>query len=91
MVARRETDKNISEKEVPVNLLVATTTIRYRIADVKKWYYSSPGPEKLLEALCEREQIKYLAGVDLFDVMSNGREQAANDLQRTCSRRRIKS
>ena len=39
-------------------------------------------PEKLLEALCEREQIKYLAGVDLFDVMSIGREQAAKDLQR---------
>jgi modulator of FtsH protease HflK len=81
MVARRESDKNVSEKEVPVNLLVATTTIRYRITDVYKWYYSSPEPEKLLEALCEREQVKYLAGVDLFEVMSIAREQAAKDLQ----------
>jgi regulator of protease activity HflC (stomatin/prohibitin superfamily) len=81
LVARRESDKNISEKEWPVNLLVATTTIRYKIADVKKWYYSSPEPEQLLEALCEREQIKYLAGVDLFEVMSVGREQAAKDLR----------
>jgi regulator of protease activity HflC (stomatin/prohibitin superfamily) len=82
MVAREENDRNVSEKELPVNLLVATTTIRYRIADVKKWYYSSPEPEKLLEALCEREQIKYLAGVDLFKVMSTGRELAAKDLQK---------
>jgi regulator of protease activity HflC (stomatin/prohibitin superfamily) len=81
MVARRETDKNISEKELPVNLLVATTTIRYRIGDVRKWYYSSPEPEKLLEAVCEREQIKYLAGVDLFEVMSKGREEAAKTLR----------
>jgi membrane protease subunit HflK len=81
MVARREADKNLSEKEVPVNLLVATTAIRYRIGDVKKWYYSSPEPEKLLEALCEREQIEYLAGVDLFEVMSVGRAQAAQDLR----------
>jgi regulator of protease activity HflC (stomatin/prohibitin superfamily) len=81
MVARREADKNLSEKEVPVNLLVATTTIRYKIADVKKWYYSSPNPEQLLEALCEREQIKYLAGVDMFEVMSIGRVQAARDLK----------
>ena len=81
MVARRESDKNISEKELPVNLLVATTTIRYRIGDVRKWYYASPEPEELLGALCEREQIKYLAGVDLFEVMSIGREQAAKDLR----------
>ena len=67
MVALRETDKNISEKELPVNLLVATTSIRYKISDVEKWYYSSPQPEELLEAICEREQIKYLAGVDLFE------------------------
>jgi len=81
MVARRETDKNVSEKELPVNLLVATTTVRYQIADVRKWYYASPEPEKLLEALCEREQIKYLAGVDLFEVMSTGRRKAAEKLQ----------
>ncbi|MGO8703474.1 MAG: SPFH domain-containing protein [Candidatus Brocadiia bacterium] len=81
MVARREADKNISEKELPVNLLVATTTIRYRIGDVKKWYYSSPEPERLLEAICEREQIKYLAGVDLFEVMSKGREEAGKTLR----------
>ena len=82
LVARRETDKTISKTEVPVNLIVATTTIRYKIADVKKWYYSSPDPEKLFSALCEREQIKYLAGVDLFEVMSIGREAAANDLKK---------
>jgi regulator of protease activity HflC (stomatin/prohibitin superfamily) len=81
VVARRESATNISEKELPVNLLVATTTIRYKIKDVYNWYYSSPEPEKLLEALCEREQIQYLAGVDLFEVMSIARAQAAKDLR----------
>ena len=69
-------------QDIPVNLLVATTTVRYKIADVQKWYYSSSEPEKLLESLCEREQIKYLAGADLFGVMGVGRDKVGEDLRK---------
>jgi regulator of protease activity HflC (stomatin/prohibitin superfamily) len=65
----------------PVDLLAATTTVRYQIEDVKKWYYGCSDPEKLLAAICEREQIKYLAGADLFAIMGVQRSQAATDLQ----------
>lgn len=68
-------------KDVPVNLLVATTTVRYKIKDVKDWYYKAVQPEELLEAVCEREQIKYMAGVDLLNVMGPGRAQASVDLR----------
>jgi len=80
MVAAKEVSSTAGQ--VPVNLLVASTTVRYRIADVRKWYYSSPEPEAMLEAVCNRELIKYLAGVDLLNVMGSGRAKASQDLQR---------
>jgi regulator of protease activity HflC (stomatin/prohibitin superfamily) len=80
MVAAK--DASATAGQVPVNLLVATASVRYRIEDVRKWYYSSPDPDAMLEALCNREVVKYLAGVDLLDVMGKGRAKASEDLQR---------
>lgn len=75
MVAARETSTTAGQ--VPVNFIVANTSVRYRIDDVRKWYYSSPEPDLMLEALCNREVAKYLAGVDLLDIMSKGRAQGS--------------
>jgi len=84
MVATRE--RGPTEREVPVNLIVAAMTVRYRIKDLRSWYYNCADPESLLEALCNREQIKYLAGVDFFDLMGMSRAQAADDLKRAMQR-----
>ena len=82
MVATREA---VTEKrDVPaVSLIVASSTVRYRVSDPKKWYYGCSEPESILEALCNREMIKYLAGVDLFDVMGPGRARASAYLRRS--------
>lgn len=79
MVAAREASATAGQ--VPVNLIVANTSVRYRVKDVRKWYYSSPEPDLMLEALCNREVAKYLAKVDLMDIMSKGRVQGSKDLQ----------
>ena len=78
MVAAREA---VGAQQVPVNLLVATTTVRYKIHDVKQWHYATADSAEVLEAICSREQVKYLASVDLFDVMGVGREKAGEDLR----------
>jgi len=79
------TERTGDQQEVPVNLLVAAATVRYRIRDgeenLKKWYYGFSQPEKLIESLCTREQTKYLAKIDFFDVMGAGRMKAAQDLR----------
>ena len=82
MVATKETEMTSKkEGEVPVNLVVAAMTVRYRVPDVEKWHYNTSDPEKLLEGLCNREMMKYLAGVDLLEFMGRGREEAAEKLR----------
>ncbi len=79
MVAAREGEPVADE--VPVNLIVAATTVRHRIKNVHDWYYVCSDPEALLEALCNRELIKYLAGVDIFSLMGADRARASRDLK----------
>ena len=75
MVASKESSEG-EEKAPAVNLIVAAATIRYQITDPVKWYYNCEEPEVLLEVLCNRELMKYFAGVDFFDVMGSGRAKA---------------
>ena len=70
---------------IPVNLLVAAITVRYRIRDDDKslynWYYNCSESEKLLEGICSREHQKYFAGVDLIRLLGEDRGKAAEDLR----------
>ena len=45
------------------------------------WVYKNSEPDALLKDLATREVIHYLAGVDLNDVLSQGRLQAADALR----------
>ena len=82
MVATKEMVAGEAKKgEVPVNLLVAALTVRYKISDVKRWHYNTSDPEKLLKSICNREMSKYLAGVDLFDFMGPARLGSSETLR----------
>ncbi len=87
LVASREqqvlsgTNQSATEKAVPVNLLVAGIPVQYQIGDVRAWAYNHEDAQTLLEQLATREVVRYLAGVDLLEIMSAGRAQAAKDLQ----------
>jgi len=70
---------------IPVNLLVAAITVRYRIRDddqsLYHWYYNCSESEKLLEGLCSREHQRYFAGVDLIKLLGEHRAKASHDLR----------
>jgi len=83
MVAAKEPSKD--EKVAPVSLIVASSRVRFRVRDddksIEDWYYQCANAEMLVESLCERVQQKFLAGVDYYDVMGQGRHAASGHLR----------
>jgi membrane protease subunit HflK len=71
-----------SEKGAPVDLLTASIPVQYRISDLRLWSYEHAEARTLLEKIATREVVRYFVGVDLFEIMSNGRAQASEDLKR---------
>lgn len=93
LVASREqqtlssTNQSATEKAVPVNLLVAGIPVQFHITNVLAWAYAHEDAKTLLEQLATREVVRYLAGVDLIEIMSTGREKAAADLHQRIQNR----
>ncbi len=76
------TQSGLRKRDVPVvNLLVASATVRYKISDVHKWYYESVDPDKLVDAIANREVNMYFAHRDIFQLMGPKRMAAAEDLK----------
>ena len=55
--------------------------VQFQINDVMAWAYKNADPTNLLQDLATRAVVHYLAGVDLNDVMSQGRLAAADTLR----------
>lgn len=72
---------------VPADLLSVSIPVQYQIKDVKSFAYEHVDAGQLLEKLATREVIRYLVGVDIFEIMSVGREKASQDLQRIIQQR----
>ncbi|HEX7859651.1 MAG TPA: protease modulator HflK [Verrucomicrobiae bacterium] len=85
MVASREgqvtTDTNSVTGAVPVDLLTVGIPVQYQIQDIKAFAYNHVNSSNLLQRLAYREVVRYLVGVDLFDILSKGKAKAASDLQ----------
>jgi modulator of FtsH protease HflK len=71
----------------PVNMLVVSIPVQYQIRDVRAWAYSHVNAGELLESLATREVVRYLVSVDLHDIMSTARLQAAEELRERIQRR----
>jgi regulator of protease activity HflC (stomatin/prohibitin superfamily) len=76
------TNDTAGQQSVPVNLLDAGIPVQFRITDVRAWAYGHADAQTLLEQLATREVSRYLASVDLLDIMSVGREAAADELKK---------
>jgi regulator of protease activity HflC (stomatin/prohibitin superfamily) len=93
LVARRdqssvtETNETGNSQSVPVNLLDAGIPVQFRIADVRAWAYGQADSQTFLEQVATREVVRYLASVDLLDIMSIGRAQASEDLRKSIQAR----
>ena len=81
LVATRSENKGTNaDGFVPVNLLTVSIPVQYQIGDVRKFAYNYSDSGGLLERIANREVVKYLVGVDLNEIMTTGRGQAAADL-----------
>lgn len=67
---------------VPADLLSVSIPVQYQIKNVNDFAYRHVDAGTLLEKVATREVVRYLVGVDIFDIMSAGREKASRDLQR---------
>jgi membrane protease subunit HflK len=88
LVASRDVSADTNANAtVPVNLLDAGIPVQFRIADVRAWATKHADAQALLEQIATREVVRYLAGVDLLDIMSTGREAAAVALKQNIQKR----
>jgi modulator of FtsH protease HflK len=74
-------DTNDTLKAPPVSLITVSIPVQYQINNVLDWAYKNAEPTNLLQDLATRAVVHYLAGVDLNDVMSQGRLAAADTLR----------
>ncbi len=90
LVANRETptvkaslaDTNDVLKAPPVSLITVSIPVQYQITSVLDWAYRNSEPTNLLADLATREVVRYLASVDLNDIMSHTRLEAADILRK---------
>ena len=69
-------------KVAPVSLIDVSIPVQFQITNVMDWAYNNAGPTNLLQDLATRDVVHYLAGVDLNEVLSHGRLEAAQALRR---------
>src|ERR1017187_6599886 len=72
---------NATAKAQAVGLITVSIPVQFQITNALDWVYKNSEPDTLLQDLATREVIQYLAGVDLNEVLSQGRLQAADALR----------
>jgi regulator of protease activity HflC (stomatin/prohibitin superfamily) len=80
-VPEANTDTNNALKAPPVSLITVSIPVQFQITNVLAWAYTNADPAGLLQNLATREVVRFLAGVDLNEVMSSTRLEAAQELQ----------
>lgn len=74
-------DTNDTVKTPPVSLITISIPVQFQITNVEDWAYINSNPTNLLEELATRAVVRYLAGMDLDNVMGTGRLEAALELR----------
>ena len=77
----QEVTNEVSAKRTPpVSLLTVSVPVQFQITNLLEWAYNNEDAPALLEDLGTREVVRYLVGVDMNDIMSEGRQEAAQAL-----------
>ncbi len=74
-------DTNETSKAQAVGLVTVSIPVQFQITNVMDWVYKNSQPEELLKTMATREVIRYLAGEDLNDILSEGRLKASDELR----------
>ena len=69
-----------AKRTPPVSLLTVSIPVEYQITDLRAWAYNNEDAPALLQDLGTREVVRYLAGVNLNDLMTQGRLRASQAL-----------
>jgi regulator of protease activity HflC (stomatin/prohibitin superfamily) len=84
LVASRETGAMTNadaRKSPPVNLLSVGIPVQFQVTNLSAWAYNNAQPDQLLEKLATREVVRFLVSADLHEIMSTGRDAAAEQLR----------
>jgi membrane protease subunit HflK len=94
LVANRETTPNSAEtssiedtnsatgrRAPPASLLTVSIPVQFQITNLEYWVYNNEEPDTLMQLLANREVVRYLVSVDVDQIMSRGRFEAANTLR----------
>jgi len=80
-VQNENSDTNDTIKAPPVSLITVSIPVQFQITNVMDWAYKNGDPTNLLSDLATREVVRFLAGVDLSDLLSSARLSAAQILE----------
>jgi regulator of protease activity HflC (stomatin/prohibitin superfamily) len=80
-VQNENADTNDTLKAPPVSLISVSIPVQFQITNVTDWAYNNADATNLLQSLATREVVRFLAGVDLNNVMSSNRLEAAETLR----------
>jgi regulator of protease activity HflC (stomatin/prohibitin superfamily) len=80
-ITNENADLHDTLKAPPVSLISVSIPVQFQITNVLAWAYTNAAPASLLQDLATRQVVHYLAGVDLNDVMSHTRLEAAEELR----------
>jgi regulator of protease activity HflC (stomatin/prohibitin superfamily) len=79
--ASSETQTNANKRTPPVSLITGSIPVQYQITNLVDWAYNNEDANSLLQDLATREVVRYLVGVDMNEIMSNGRLEASQALR----------
>lgn len=65
----------------PIGLITVSIPVQFQIVNITNWVYKNSNPDELLQSLANREVVRYLAGSDLNEILSQGRLEAAGALR----------
>jgi regulator of protease activity HflC (stomatin/prohibitin superfamily) len=70
-----------SKRPPPISIITGTIPVQYQIKDLVAWEYNNEDSRSLLEDLAYREVVRFLAAVDMNEIMSYGRGDGAEKLK----------
>jgi regulator of protease activity HflC (stomatin/prohibitin superfamily) len=78
--SQEATNQASGKRTPPVSLLTVSVPVQFQITNLVDWAYKNGDAPALLEDVGTREVVRYLVGVDMNDIMSQGRQEAAQVL-----------
>jgi regulator of protease activity HflC (stomatin/prohibitin superfamily) len=79
-VSQQDTNAPAGKRTPPVSLLTVSIPVQFQITNLQAWAYNNEDAPTLLQGLATREVVRYLAGVDLNELMTSGRLEASETL-----------